>query len=136
MPAMAQEGLITLESKQSVTETADRLETLIKEKGLTFFAKVDHTQNAAGINMELRPTILLIFGNPKLGTPLMQCQQTYAIDLPQKALVFKAADGRVWIAYNDQTFLAERHGLKECEKPIAKVESALSGLIKEAARGN
>ncbi len=130
----AQEGLITVESNQSVDQTADHLQKLINEKGLTFFTKVDHRKNAEGVDMQLRPTVLLIFGNPKLGTPLMQCQQTYAIDLPQKALIFEDKDGRVWIAYNSQEYLARRHNLKNCDKDLKKVENALSNLIKEAAQ--
>ncbi len=133
LTSQAQIGLITVESNHDVQQTATSLEKLIKQKGLTFFAKVDHTQNATKVNMELSPTVLLIFGNPKLGTPLMQCGQTYAIDLPQKALIYEDKDGRVWIAYNDQAYLAERHNLSDCEDSIKKVESALSALIQEAA---
>ncbi len=132
--ARGQEGLITVQSEYSVDETAQRLQNLIKEKGLTLFATVDHTKNAEEVNMQLRPTTLLIFGNPKLGTPLMKCQQTYAIDLPQKALIYEDKNGLVWVSYNDQTYLAKRHRLKECDKELKKVESALSGLIKKAVQ--
>lgn len=131
--ANAQKGVITIESNYPVSETVDRLQDLIKEKGLTFFAKIDHTQNAQKVNMDLRPTVVLIFGNPKLGTPLMQCSQTYAIDLPQKALVYEDENGRVWIAYNDQSYLAQRHGITSCDDDVNKVKNALSELMKQAA---
>lgn len=131
--AHAQEGLLKVKSKQTVQQTAERLEKLIKQKGLTFFAKVDHTKNAKSVDMHLRPTVLVIFGNPKLGTPLMQCSQTFAVDLPQKALIYRDEQNQVWIAWNDQEYLANRHNMQNCAKELQKVKQALSNLMKEAA---
>ncbi|HKJ78920.1 MAG TPA: DUF302 domain-containing protein [Prolixibacteraceae bacterium] len=128
----AQDGLLKVKSKQTVQQTADRLEKLIKQKGLTFFAKVDHTKNAKSVDMQLRPTVLVIFGNPKLGTPLMQCQQSFAIDLPQKALIYRDEQNQVWIAYNDQEYLANRHNIQNCEQELQKVKQALAKLMEEA----
>jgi len=132
--SMAQEGLLKVKSNQSVQQTAERLENLIKKKGLTFFTKVDHTKNAKSVEMHLRPTVLVIFGNPKLGTPLTQCQQLFAIDLPQKALIYRDANNDVWIAWNDQEYLADRHNMGNCEKELQRVKQALSNLMKEAAK--
>ena len=129
----AQEELITIESTQNIQQTATRLEELIKQKGLTFFAKVDHAKNDTEVNMNLSPTVLLFFGNPILETPLIQCAQTYAIDLPQKALVYEDKDGRMLIAYNDLSYLANRHNPSDSENSIIKAKGTLSALIKEAA---
>jgi len=134
--AHAQERLLKVKSKQTVPQTANRLEKLIKQKGLTFFAKVDHSKNAKSVDMQLRPTVLIIFGNPKLGTPLMQCRQTFAIDLPQKALIYRDEQNQVWIAYNDQGHLANRHNMENCEQELQKVKQALEKLMEEAANSD
>jgi len=128
-----QKGTIKIQSEQSVSQTAEKLQFLIKEKGLTLFTVVNHSENAASVDMNLRPTVLVIFGNPKLGTPLMQCQQTYALDLPQKALIYEDNQGKVWIAYNNQTYLAQRHDMKMCKENLAKIEKALQNLLQAAA---
>jgi uncharacterized protein (DUF302 family) len=104
------EGLITVPSRFGPTETMDRLEAEIKAKGLTIFARIDHAAGAAEVGLALRPTELLIFGNAKGGTPLMQVAQTIGIDLPLKALVFQDEQGRTSLAYNDPAWLAKRHG--------------------------
>ena len=85
--ALASEGLVSVQSPYSVKETADRFESIAKNKGLSLFARVNHSENASGVGLTLRPTETIIFGNPKVGTPLMQCAQNLAIDLPQKILV-------------------------------------------------
>ena len=102
-------GLIHLESKHSVDETLQRLETLLREKNVQVFALVDHSGEAAKVGLTLRPTKLLIFGNPKGGTPLMQAAPTVAIDLPLKALIWEDASGKVRLTYNDPAYLQQRH---------------------------
>ena len=129
-----QQGILKIKSEQSVSQTAEKLQSMIKEKGLTLFTVVNHSNNAANVDMNLRPTVLVIFGNPKLGTPLMQCQQTYALDLPQKALIFENEKGEVWIAYNNQTYLAQRHDMQKCQENLAKIEKALQNLLQAAAK--
>jgi uncharacterized protein (DUF302 family) len=105
-------GLVSIPSRHPVKVTVDRLEASLKAKGITVFARIDHAAGAAAAGMLLRPTELLIFGNPTSGTPLMQAEQTTGIDLPLKALVWEDASGSVWIAYNDPAWLAVRHGLR------------------------
>jgi uncharacterized protein (DUF302 family) len=109
--AMAADGLITIPSSFGPKETMDRLEAEIKAKGMTVFARIDHAAGAEEVGLPLRPTELLIFGNAKAGTPLMQANQPIGIDLPLKALVFENAAGRVWLSYNDPRWLAQRHGV-------------------------
>src|SRR5271154_6616471 len=108
---MAADGLITLASGFGPKQTMDRLEAEIKAKGMAVFARIDHAAAAAKAGLQLRPTELLIFGNAKGGTPLMQANQVIGIDLPLKALVFEDAAGKVGLAYNDPHWLARRHGL-------------------------
>ncbi|MEM9511403.1 MAG: DUF302 domain-containing protein, partial [Cyanobacteria bacterium P01_E01_bin.48] len=88
-PAVAAEGLVNVQSEFDVEETANRMESILEEKGLTLFNRIKHSEAAAGVRIELRDTELIIFGNPKVGSPLMQCQQSVAIDLPQKALIWE-----------------------------------------------
>ena len=107
----SEKGLVHLASKHSVDETLQRLENLLKEKGVALFARIDHSGEAAKVGLEMRPTKLLIFGSPKAGTPLMQAAPTLAIDLPLKALFWQDADGKVWLTYNDPTYLQQRHGV-------------------------
>ena len=109
MNTSAQNGLVHLASKYSVDETLRRLEELLQQKGLTVFATVDHSGEAAKVGLKMRPTKLLIFGSPKAGTPLMQSSPSLAIDLPLKALFWQDADGRVWLTYNDPAYLMRRH---------------------------
>jgi uncharacterized protein (DUF302 family) len=104
-------GLIHLESKYSVDETVQRLQLLLQQKSVMIFALVDHSGEAAKVGMEMRPTKLLIFGNPKGGTPLMQAAPTVAIDLPLKALIWEDAEGKVRLTYNDPAYLQQRHGV-------------------------
>lgn len=103
--AHAADGLITVHSAHDVNTTADRMEAMLKNKGMTVFARVNHAAGAEKVGKTLRPTQLLIFGNPKAGTPLMQCRQQVGIDLPQKALIWEDADGQVWLTYNDPKYL-------------------------------
>lgn len=110
MTISANNGLMSLVSKYSVEETLQRLESLLKERGITIFARVDHSGEAAKVGLQMRPTKLLIFGSPKSGTPIMQAMPTTAVDLPLKALVWEDADNRVWLTYNDPVYLQQRHG--------------------------
>src|SRR5580704_12243282 len=105
---MSANGLTTVPSAHSAKATIDRLEADVKSKGITVFARVDHAAGAKEAGMALRPTELLIFGNARGGTPLMQAKQTIGIDLPLKALAWEDADGKVWLSYNEPTWLAER----------------------------
>ena len=107
----ADKGLIHLPSKHTVDETLQRLEELLKQKGVALFARIDHSGEAAKVGLEMRPTRLLIFGSPKAGTPLMQAAPTLAIDLPLKALSWQDAEGKVWLTYNDPAYLQRRHGV-------------------------
>ena len=126
--AVAGNGLISVKSSHDVKVTADRLETVLNQKGMNVYIRIDHAAGAAKVDKELRPTELIIFGNPKVGTPLMQCSQSAAIDLPQKALIWQDNKGSVWLSYNDPEYLNGRHGLKECSEVIKKVKKALSNF--------
>lgn len=129
---LAAEGMVTVKSQHSAKETADKLENVLNQKGMTVFKRVNHTEGAKKAGLDLRPTELVIFGNPKVGTPLMQCAQTVAIDLPQKALIWEDADGQVWLGYNEPEFLRERHDIEGCDAVLKKIEGAL-GKFAEAA---
>ena len=125
--APAADGVIAVKSPHSAKETMNRLEGLAKQKGLNVFARIDHAAGAAKIGKTLRPTEVLIFGNPQGGTPFMECAQSAGIDLPLKALVWEDASGQVWLGYNDPVYLAHRHGAAQCPA-VASLSKALSGL--------
>ncbi|MGP0091890.1 MAG: DUF302 domain-containing protein [Xanthobacteraceae bacterium] len=130
---MAADGLTTLPSTFGPKETMDRLEAEIKAKGLTVFARIDHAAGGAQVGMPLRPTAVLIFGNAKGGTPLMQANQTIGIDLPLKALVYEDAAGRVWLSYNEPSWLAKRHGLgAEVDWTVTALAAALNAVATKA----
>jgi uncharacterized protein (DUF302 family) len=130
---MAIDGLTTIRSSFGQQDTVRRLEATVKEKGLTVFARIDHAAGAAEVGLALRPTELLIFGNAKGGTPLMQAAQTIGIDLPLKALVWQDSAGNTWLSYNDPSWLAERHGLgAEVETTVRALTAALNALAKAA----
>lgn len=133
MPVMAAEGVISVQSASNVKETADRLESILKEKGMTIFNRIDHSEGGGKVGIELRETELILFGNPKVGSPLMSCQQSVAIDLPQKALIWEDSESNVWITYNDPRYLVKRHTIAGCEEVIVKIEKALSGITKAAS---
>jgi len=124
----ASNGLVKYESHYSVKETADRFESIVKSKGLTLFTRINHQKNANDVGLALRPTELIIFGNPKVGTPLMQCAQNVAIDLPQKVLISEDADKKVWLSYNDPNYLMKRHKIKGCDVVIKKITGVLGKL--------
>jgi uncharacterized protein (DUF302 family) len=123
--ALGADGLVAIKSPFSGKETMNRFEENAKQRGLNVFARIDHAAGAARIGKTLRPTEVLIFGNPQGGTPFMECAQSVGIDLPLKALVWEDAQGQVWLGYNDPAFLAQRHGVAQCP--------AASGLSKALA---
>ena len=127
-------GLITVSSPYSVAETTDRLEKIIKEKGLTLFSRIDHSANAKKVGEELKPTQLLIFGNPQVGTPLMKCSATTAIDLPQKILVLQDDNNQTQIIYNSSEYLQQRHNINGCDRVLEKVSGALKGITEAATK--
>jgi uncharacterized protein (DUF302 family) len=128
LPAFAIEGLISLPSPHSVSATSDRLVSLLESKGMTVFTRIDHAAGAQTVGIDLRPTTLILFGNPKVGSPLMKCSQSVGIDLPQKALISEDEKGQVWLSYNDPTYLKERHQIKGCEEVLKKVGGALNSF--------
>jgi uncharacterized protein (DUF302 family) len=124
------DGLMSQTSPHTAQDTMNRLETIVKDKGLTVFARIDHAAGAAKVGKTLRPTELLIFGNPQGGTPLMECAQTAGIDLPLKALVWTDEAGKVMLSYNDPAYLAKRHGASAC--PAAENLKKALGAIAQA----
>jgi uncharacterized protein (DUF302 family) len=132
--AFADSGLIIKTSAFDVATTLDRLEAVIKKKGITIFARIDHAAGAQKIGATLAPTQLLVFGNPKLGTPMMQSSQVIGIDLPLKVLAWQGADGKVRIAYNDPAHLAKRHGIADRDAVVKKMSGALNKLTDVATK--
>ena len=124
-------GLVVVKSPHSVAQTVTQLKDALETNGLTVIAEVDHSANAESVGLTLPPTYLVIFGNPDVGTPLMQERRTVAIDLPQKMLVWEDAE-TVYAAYNDPAYLAERHGLDPQGEGLQKVAAALANLAKAA----
>ncbi|WP_020674628.1 DUF302 domain-containing protein [Geopsychrobacter electrodiphilus] len=134
LPAVAAEGLVSLPSQHSVSLTADRLVSLLESKGMTVFNRIDHAAAAQKVGVELRPTTLVIFGNPKVGSPLMKCSQTTAIDLPQKALIWQDENQQVWFSYNDPTYLKDRHQIEGCDQNLKKISAALANFALGATK--
>ncbi|ESX82451.1 DUF302 domain-containing protein [Mesorhizobium sp. M0027] len=131
---MAKNGLITVQSSFGVAETIDRLVETVERAGLLVFARIDHAAGARNVETSLRPTQLLIFGNPKGGTPLMQDRQLAGIDLPVKALAWEDEQGKVWLSYNDAHWLAERHGLGDASRnAVAAIAAGMDKVIAAAA---
>jgi uncharacterized protein (DUF302 family) len=127
-------GLVSLKSAFPVKETVDRLARLLESKGLTVFCRIDHAANAVSAGLQLRPTEVLIFGNAKGGTPLMQATQTIGIDLPLKALAWQDATGQTWLAYNDPVWLNARHGIEsQGAGPATAMRSMLATVTEGAA---
>ncbi|MDY0189203.1 MAG: DUF302 domain-containing protein [Desulfuromonas sp.] len=131
----AADGLVALKSSYCANETMNRFEAIAKKKGLHIFARINHAAAAAQIGETLRPTELLIFGNPQGGTPFMQCSQSVAIDLPLKVLVWQDAVGQVWLGYNDPAYLAKRHEVENCPV-VAKLQQALAAMSRAALAQN
>jgi uncharacterized protein (DUF302 family) len=131
--ATAATGVTDVSSAHPAKATMDRLEDVVKQRGLVVFARIDHAAGAARIGKTLRPTELLIFGNPQGGTPFMECAQSVGIDLPLKALVWEDAAGKVWISYNEPAFLAQRHEVPGCPV-VENLKKALVGITEAAAK--
>lgn len=127
----AQDGVIAVKSPMKAKATMDKFEAIVKEKGMNVFARVDHAAGAQRVNKTLRPTELLIFGNPQGGTPFMECAQSVGIDLPLKALAWEDKDGQTWIGYNDPKYLAARHKT-ECSGVVENMSKALAGFVQAA----
>jgi uncharacterized protein (DUF302 family) len=132
-PGRAADGVVLVTSANDVKTTTDKLEKILTDKGITIFARVDHAAGADSVGQKLRPTTLLIFGNPKLGTPLMQKDQKMGLDLPLKALVFEGEDGKTYIAYNDPAYLSKRYGVGEPAKVFETMTGALRNFTAAAA---
>jgi uncharacterized protein (DUF302 family) len=131
MPTNNDKGLINIPSTHSVDETVKKLQRILQAKGITLFALVDHSGEAAKAGMKMCPTKLLIFGNPKAGTPLMLAASSSAIDLPLKILVWEDVEGKVWVTYNTPVYLQERHNLPPELLPNIAVIEALAKTVAE-----
>src|SRR6266566_429581 len=129
------QGLTSIRSSFDPKETMDRLEAEICAKGMRVFARVDHAAGAAEVGLTLAPTELIIFGNARGGTPLMQSVQTVGIDLPLKALVWKDASGKTWVSYNEPSWIAERHGIINSQPVIGNLTAALKAFSTNVANG-
>jgi uncharacterized protein (DUF302 family) len=127
------EGLTSIQSRFDPKETMDRLVAEINATGMTVFARIDHAGGAAEVGLKLRPTELIIFGNARGGTPLMQSNQTVGIDLPLKALVWQHAAGKTLISYNEPSWIAQRHGVADTEAVVSKMTDLLSAIATTAA---
>lgn len=126
------DDLIIKPSAHSVKETIDNLQKILEAKGIKVFGRVDHAANAKGAGLELPPTELLVFGNPKLGTPLMQSNRHIGIDLPMKALAWQDADGKVYLAYTDPEELEDRYDIDDKDEIFEKMKKALGGMTDKA----
>ncbi|NOQ29624.1 MAG: DUF302 domain-containing protein [Helicobacteraceae bacterium] len=122
----SKDGMTIKQSANSVSVTMDRLEKVIKKKGITVFLRLDHSKGALGVGKNLRPTELLIFGSPKLGAPLMNANQTIGIDLPLKVVVYEDKAGKVWLAYNNPSYFAKRHHIDNRKKIFNKMSKVLN----------
>ena len=132
--AMSSEILTSKKSPHSFDETVDRLERAVRGAGATVFAKIDHAAAASSVGSSLRPTTVLIFGNPKAGTPLMQHAQTLGLDLPLRVLVWRDEAGQVWLTYRDAAALAHEHGIEVGDARLAPLAGALQRFTDEATR--
>lgn len=135
-PAYATSKLISVPSAESTKATLDKLEVLAQARGLKIFARIDHAAGAQSIGEKLRPTELLIMGNPKGGTPLLQCNQAYGIDLPLHVLAWEDAAGQTWLSYKDMSKLGYKHADDSCDAALKRLTGALEGLVTEAAKSS
>ena len=127
------EGLTSIRSRFGPKETMDRLQAEIRAQGMTVFARIDHAAGAAEVGLTLPPTEVIIFGNARGGTPLMQSVQTVGIDLPLKALVWEDAAGKTWLSYNEPGWIVQRHSVANAEPVVNKMAAALSAMSRKAA---
>ncbi|MGZ5915223.1 MAG: DUF302 domain-containing protein [Hyphomicrobium sp.] len=128
------DGLVASVSTLPPKETMDRLAAAVGRRGMTVLARIDHAGAARAAGLDLRATEVLVFGNPKGGTPLMQSAQTAGIDLPLKALVWQDAEGRTWVGYDDPGWIAVRHGIADTPETIAAMRAALAAVVSEASK--
>ena len=137
MPAsdssVGMEGRTTIPSRFDPQETMNRLETELRAQGMNIFARIDHAAGAREAQLELRPTEVIIFGNARGGTPLMQLDQTVGIDLPLRALVWQDSANKTWISYNEPSWIAQRHGLADAQLVVNKMADLLSAISSKAA---
>ncbi len=127
-------GVVMKKSSHSVGATLDKLEGIVKEKGFTVFARIDHAAGASKVGEELRPTQVLLFGNPKIGTALMLSEQSAGLDLPIRVAAWQDGNGQVWIGYNAPQWLASRHGIENRAELVGKMTGALDNLTSAAAK--
>ena len=130
------DGLTSIRSSFGPKETMARLDAEIRAHGLNVFARIDHAAGAAEAGLTLRPTELIIFGNARGGTPLMQSVQTVGIDLPLKALVWEDASGKTWLSYNEPTWIAQRHGVHNAQAVLNKMADLLTTISTQATTPN
>ena len=133
-PASTDGGLVSKRSAHTVDQTLDRLEAALKDAGAKIVARLDHTAEAKAVGRPMRPTALLIFGNPAVGAPLMLRNQTIGIDLPMKALAWEDERGRVWLTYNAPAYLAERHGVGGSTEALEAMRKGLERFTDAATR--
>ena len=129
-------GLTSIQSSFDPKATMDRLEAQIQARGLNVFARIDHAVGASEVGLMLRPTELVIFGNTRGGTPLMQLAQTVGIDLPLKALVWQDAAGKTWLSYNEPSWIAQRHGIADAEPIVSKMADLLNAISRKATNAH
>jgi uncharacterized protein (DUF302 family) len=131
---MTPDGLTSVAATGAVADIVSRLEAALAAKGVTQFARIDHAAGAAAVGLALPPTTVVIFGNARAGTPLMQAQRSIGLDLPLKMLAWQDADGKAWVTYQDPAWLARRHGIDPATQPtIAAMAALLAALAREAA---
>ena len=128
----ADAGLVTLPSAQGATQTVERLKALLAQKGIDVFAHIDHAAGARKVGLALRPTQVLIFGNPKAGTPLMQARQTIGLDLPLRALVWEDEQGKGWLTYRRVEGLARQHDVTGRDEAVKALDDGLDALVRAA----
>jgi len=131
--SIADEGMIRIKSQHSVAQTTDKLINVLTAKGMTVFNTIEHSKGAQKVGIDIAQTKVVIFGNPKVGSPLMKCAPTVAIDLPQKALIQEDENKVVWISYNNPQYLKKRHNIVGCDAVLNKVSKALSNFATAAA---
>ncbi|MDT8404095.1 DUF302 domain-containing protein [Sulfuriflexus sp.] len=131
-----EQGLVSKKSQHSVKVTLDRLENVLKKKGITIVTRWSHDEGAKKVGIPLRPTELLIFGNPKLGSHMFTSKQTAGIDLPLKALAWEDAKGQVWLTYNDPQYVADRHGIEDRAEVVKKMTGALDKMSDVATQAD
>jgi uncharacterized protein (DUF302 family) len=132
VPSAAREGLVNLSSSHPANETVERLKGLLAKRGIQVFAHIDHAAEAAKVSLPLRPTQVLIFGNPQAGTPLMQSRQTIGLDLPLRALVWEDEAGRVWLTYHPPSLLAHWYGITDRAEAVEALDAGLAALARAA----